>query len=366
MLSGQHSVAEIWRIAKEDMNLKTRQHRTLGGKPLSKSSIYTMLTNAYYYGWFEYPIGSGEWYKGEHEPMITKEEYDHIQILLGRKGVQRPKEHNFSFTGLMKCGNCGCSITAEHKIKHNKNGNVHPYVYYHCTKKKVNVKCPEASVELKDLELQIQEKLSELKISDKFRDWAIKHLQDTRKNEANSMQLATKSKNKEREEHMEQLETLTLNYTSKNNMTRELISDTMFRALKTDLEKKIDGLTNEAKKENEDLKEWVELSTKTFNFACYASVWFEKGTDEDKKAILSCLGSNLIIKDKKLSISYHPFIKTFIKNKDCHEDEIIMVRTDETPMNTTKNRAFNSVSPTWLPGSDSNRRPIGYTYPIVS
>ncbi len=38
--------------------------------------------------------------------------------------------------GLLKCAECGCSITAEIKTKHQKNGNVHTYAYYHCTKKR--------------------------------------------------------------------------------------------------------------------------------------------------------------------------------------------------------------------------------------
>ncbi|MDD3502108.1 MAG: recombinase family protein, partial [Candidatus Cloacimonetes bacterium] len=290
MLTGQYSVAKIWEIAKDEMNLRTRKHSILGDKPLSRSSIYTMLTNSYYYGWFEYPSGSGNWYKGAHKPMITQLEYDRIQILLGRKDLPRPKEHNFAFTGLMKCGHCGCSITAESKSKHCKNGKTHDYIYYHCTKKRIEAKCQEASVELKDLELQIKEKLSEIKISNRFKDWAIKHLNELRKDEVNVMQTASKSKSKEREECREQLQALTINYTSKANLGRELISDETFKEMKANLEKKIDSLTDAAQQEDEDLKEWVDLSIKTFNFACHASIWFEKGNNEDRKAILSCLG----------------------------------------------------------------------------
>lgn len=366
MLTGQYSVAKIWEIAKDEMNLRTRKHTILGDKPLSRSSIYTMLTNPYYYGWFEYPSKSGNWYKGGHKPMITQSEYDRIQILLGRKDTQRPKEHNFAFTGLMKCGHCGCSITAESKTKHCKNGKTHDYVYYHCTKKRIEAKCQEVSIEIRNLELQIKEKLSEIKISDKFKNWAIKHLGELRKDKANVMQVASKSKSKEREKCREQLQALTINYTSKANLGRELISDETFKEMRVDLEKKIDSLTDAAQQEDGDLKEWIDLSIKTFNFACYASIWFEKGDDRDKKAILSCLGSNLLIKDKKLSISYHPFIKTFIENKEGQEDKNSMVRTAEKPINIRENRVLDPVSPTWLPGSDSNRRPIGYTYPLIS
>ena len=48
-----------------------------------------------------------------------------------------PKRHlrtvDFAFTKLLYCGACGSGITAEEKFKHQQNGNVHRYVYYHCT-----------------------------------------------------------------------------------------------------------------------------------------------------------------------------------------------------------------------------------------
>ena len=36
----------------------------------------------------------------------------------------------------MHCENCGCFITAEEITKYQKNGNIHRYVYYRCTKKR--------------------------------------------------------------------------------------------------------------------------------------------------------------------------------------------------------------------------------------
>ncbi len=45
--------------------------------------------------------------------------------------VQKPKltKRDFSFSGVLKCGHCGCAVTAESKRK--KSGKT--YVYYHCT-----------------------------------------------------------------------------------------------------------------------------------------------------------------------------------------------------------------------------------------
>lgn len=48
-------------------------------KELSLSMIYLMLKNPFYYGEFEYPIGSGKFYKGAHKPLITKELFDRVQ-----------------------------------------------------------------------------------------------------------------------------------------------------------------------------------------------------------------------------------------------------------------------------------------------
>jgi len=74
MLRGIYTPPKILEIANNKWGFRTRQ-----GKVLSRSSIYRIFTNPFYSGWFEYPKGSGNWYKGKHEPMITQEEYDRVQ-----------------------------------------------------------------------------------------------------------------------------------------------------------------------------------------------------------------------------------------------------------------------------------------------
>jgi hypothetical protein len=49
--------------------------------------------------------------------MITLEEFDRVQFLMGKKGKPRPKKHTFAFTGFIRCGECGCLYTAETKRK---------------------------------------------------------------------------------------------------------------------------------------------------------------------------------------------------------------------------------------------------------
>lgn len=120
----------LQRWLREEMDFKT-----VRGKYLNLSTIYKILNTPFYYGEFEYPKGSGFWYKGKHEPLITKELYESAQrhIQTNRK-EHSVRKNAFAFTRIMKCGACGSGICAQEKFKKCKNGNTWRYVYYCCTK----------------------------------------------------------------------------------------------------------------------------------------------------------------------------------------------------------------------------------------
>ena len=102
-LSGGYSVAQLLEMATDGMGLRTRKTKRRGGKPLSVSGIYRIFSNPFYAGYIVY---HGQWYPGKHDPMITLEEFDRAQTLLGRPGRAKPKRHEFAFTGLICCGAC--------------------------------------------------------------------------------------------------------------------------------------------------------------------------------------------------------------------------------------------------------------------
>jgi len=111
-------------------------------KYLSLGNIYLVLRNSFYYGVFEYPRESGNWYTGKHSPLISKELYDKVQERLSRDHIVRSQSKEFAFTRLMKCGLCGSGITADEKFRKLKDGGVNRHVYYGCTKAKDhNCKC---------------------------------------------------------------------------------------------------------------------------------------------------------------------------------------------------------------------------------
>jgi hypothetical protein len=103
---------------------------------MTLSSVYVVLQNPFYYGVFEYPEKSGNWYDGKHQPLITKELFDKVQEQLKRDRIVRSDIKEFAFTKLMLCGSCGSGICADEKFKKLKDGTSNRYVYYGCTRSK--------------------------------------------------------------------------------------------------------------------------------------------------------------------------------------------------------------------------------------
>ena len=133
-----------------------------GGKKIHKTRATFILSNPFYTGLFRY---SKELHEGKHEPIIAKKIFDKVQEILKQRGRPHHKTKNEpqDFCGLLKCGTCGMSITGEYRVKKQKNGNVHDYIYYHCTKKNKSIKCPELCIRQEELDKQIS--------SQKQNDW---------------------------------------------------------------------------------------------------------------------------------------------------------------------------------------------------
>lgn len=106
--------------------------KTRKGKPLSPTGLYNLLANPYYYGQFEWPVGSGTWYEVNHESIITKDLFDKVQARFKTMPKGRTTNRLFNYSGTMVCGSCGSKITAEEKRKLLSNGTTKTYIYYLC------------------------------------------------------------------------------------------------------------------------------------------------------------------------------------------------------------------------------------------
>jgi DNA invertase Pin-like site-specific DNA recombinase len=217
--------------------LREIKFRNRFGKEMTLGNIYRLLRKTFYYGIFEYPEGSGEWYTGKHVPIISRELFEAVQDKIK---VENKKAYGreFAFTRMLHCAYCESGITAEEKIKELKDGGSNAHVYYRCTKVK-NRECPNESVKesiLIDEMLPIIDKMS-----------------------------------------MDQSEL-------KQKLQEEVARYVLFQTgvLGVDL--------NQSKKHKD-------VSIKTF-----AKHMLRHGTMLQKREVLSCIKSRILLKDKKLSV----------------------------------------------------------------
>lgn len=124
----KYSGRKLYHWLKHELNFYTR-----GNKPLTLSGIYRILDNPFYYGVFERPKGSGNWYQGKHKPLISQDLFEKTKAQLKRDNIQRESKE-FAFTKLITCGYCGSGISAEDKYKKLKDGTTAHYVYYGCSR----------------------------------------------------------------------------------------------------------------------------------------------------------------------------------------------------------------------------------------
>ncbi|MFH1509538.1 MAG: recombinase family protein [Candidatus Nealsonbacteria bacterium] len=136
---------EQWSGRKVYRWLREIGFKTKTGKPLVLANVYLILRNSFYYGEFEYPIGSNNWYVGKHTPIISKELFDRVQMTLNENFIPKTESKEFAFTKLIRCGYCSSGISADEKFKKLKDGGVNRHVYYFCTKAR-NIDCKNPAI----------------------------------------------------------------------------------------------------------------------------------------------------------------------------------------------------------------------------
>ena len=151
---------KIYNWLKFDINLRS----ITGKKGITLGNIYLILQNTFYYGVFEYPLKSGNFYTGKHEPIITKELFDMVQQQV-KSQVIKSEGKEFAFTKLMACGLCGSGISADEKFKKLKDGSVNRHVYYICSKSKDrNCKC--SNINEEDLLKQFEQLMDKIDLDE--------------------------------------------------------------------------------------------------------------------------------------------------------------------------------------------------------
>jgi len=286
LLAKRCTVKSIYELA-YDLGLRTHS-----GRRLTEGQCHLMFRNPFYYGHFNW---KNRIYKGNHTPMLSKQQFDEIQSILDGRSFTCAQKHVFAFTGLIRCGECGAAITAEDRTKHQKNGNIHHYTYYRCTKRLK--KCSQKHVPVKELESQIADILGRINIPPSFHQWAIKQLKAEQAAEKDDQNEITISHRKSLDACVRKLNALL------DLRLSDEISSEEFKTHKASLIKekhKYDELIKDSTNRTET---WLDRAEKMLDFSETAKNKFELGGLDDKRDILAALGSNLSLFDKKITIT---------------------------------------------------------------
>ncbi|MEK7659228.1 MAG: recombinase family protein [Patescibacteria group bacterium] len=304
--TGNYNLIEMGKVA-EKIGLRSRK-----GKVLTHSNIQYILKKPFYYGLI---YMNGEFFEGSHEPIISKKLFDKVQEVMMEKGKPRKKtiRNRFLFLGLMKCGFCGCSITAEIKKGHH---------YYRCTKKKGF--CAEKYLREELLTEQVKNYIQKVSLSSQDMEKVLAELE------------------KDKISAKEEAETVV------QNLKQEL------GEVETKLDNLLDlylakGLSQDeyALKKQKILNSKVEIQEKMRDFEQKGLSWLEPA----KEFILSLNKANTLLESDNYS-EMTSFLKNIGSNHILQNRQLIFKPNSPYDLIAERSEATSNslTNPRWLPG----------------
>ena len=274
--------------------------KTTGKKPFHKNRIKRMLTNPFYYGHFRY---LGEIHEGKHTPIISKQLFDDVQTVLERRGrpqkaVKEPKP----LCGLVHCS-CGMMLTNERQIKRQKNGNVHIYDYYRCTRKSKTVVCKEPHIRAEELDKQLSNLLLDFAMPDIWADKLYELIRQDEHKEKSTLEIEINDTREQIVQLSSKLQRLLDSYLD-GDVERELYQAKRAEILgeKKRLQEQIEQTSLGVLTWVEPMKRWIETSVSICKIA--------KNDDQLAKKSLcqQIFGSNLKMQNKNVVVNDDQFL----------------------------------------------------------
>ncbi len=302
--------------------------------------LYAVFTNPFFHGEYEW---NGTWNDGGQDPMITPEDFDKAQFILGRKGKPRNRKHEHAFTGIVRCGECGCMITAEPpKFKRSpKNGDIRVYNYLRCTKSNKQQKCSQKYVRVEEIEAQINEILNAIEIPEEFTKWAFKQLRKENKQETSSFAARRSEIRKKYDENEVMIDSLV------DKLVRNVINDEVYQTSLKRYEERRRQLKKELNKYERSRDDWLEKLEEDFNFASTARKRFAEGDVNIKREIFSRLGSNFLLENGEVALELKKIYFAIKKGKEKTHPLISKIEPLKNGLNKPKNSDLNRWIPVW-------------------
>ena len=220
-----------------------------------RSKLHRMLTDRSYLGEV---MHRDHWYPGTHAPIIARDTFDRVQVLLGTKTYS--SHESVYGSALVTCAHCGRPLVCEIKLKKSRFGE-REYRYYRCTR--YNEKGhPRQRVNEREFDKTMLGLFDKLKVADpKIRRWI-----------ENVIRAKTKGDVQENTKHLQDIQREIAKVDKERNslltlrMHDEITADT-YAAKDTQLRDKLSRLTLQLEGQGLQKSEIGELALKVFELS---------------------------------------------------------------------------------------------------
>ena len=343
---GVYTLAGLQNYA-QGIGLETRN----GKKKLSKCVLTNLLSNPYFYGAIRY---QGKIYNEniQHDPLISRELFDRVQHALARKSKGRHRRHQFSYSGLMRCGECGCAITAEWQKGH---------VYYHCTYKKGS--CDQRKwIREEQLQEQLLCILTDLSIPEAFIKPACDKVRELHKSEAKSSESVRRKLQSQYNACKQKLDGLLQLKISPNNVSGELLSDEEYLAQKRALNEDLESIQSKLGAIHGDGTQWIDDCQSFVEALINLPDNLAMASCEEKRGVILLVCSNLVLKDCKVTAEYQEPFATIAKFPLAGANQKARLESSDCNDTVSKTLEKRPLDPNlcieWQARKDLNLRPL--------
>jgi site-specific DNA recombinase len=278
--SGNHSM----KIIASEMKKFGLINNTPFKKPVSNSQIEWILKNPFYCGQMRV---KEKIYQHHYEPLISLYLFNKAQEV-AKSWNKKPFRYAAKpaiFRGIIKCAECGCTITPE--IKKGR------YVYYSCSnyhdihKKRIYVK-------EEDLLKPIYEVLKSIKIPDDILEWLTQELKKIHENKSRFHQENLKKLQKDYDLLEERISKM---YDDKLD---GFISEELYQKKLKEYKEKQRDILIQIEEHNKADENFYITASKVLDLANRALEIFESSEVNEKRALINLLLQNPLLSERKL------------------------------------------------------------------
>lgn len=355
LLTGGYTVPQIQKVLNTQWGVRTPSRRGGGGgQPVPRSTLYRLFANIFYAGYFYH---NATLYKGAHPAMVTMEEFDRAQKIIGVENTIRPKTQELAFTGLIRCATCDGWVTGETKVKPSGKR----YTYYHCQNS--FGACGKTGLREDRLSAQAERLLAQVTVLPEFHAWAVEAIEEMGRAEREKQQAVYAQRLRALSEADKQLDALL------GMRMRDLITDEEYSEKKSSLVGERSALHKDLARSEQAADTSRQSSLNAADFCLNARAWFQTGDPSVRRGVAKALGASWRLDNGVLSIETHPMLVLVREKYEELEAKYRVIELMESGSESTKRQALEPVRLTWSGIWENNRIKAlehGLTFPKLT